>query len=242
MNVDVIKLKKNAAQSFLNRNFRGLRTVVNKQFCVFLIMINLISSAITAYLISKGDGARSLASCFCALNPLWIAMDKSLNYTQTAGALDSRVISLWLAFGVSFVLTFISSMMSVRNTVTEQDLENLLVDTLSLLCTGAASGFSFLIWSHSLVDLKQTVFLEQIVACISYCILSSGLDGLNLYLASSVTVVVSLFAFSNFQSIIGIYSSILLAFRLEEVFWSEISFQNFSEDFVFSRFYRSTPY
>jgi hypothetical protein len=186
--------------------------------------MEVLISSTTAYFISKDDGARHLASLFCAINPMWIALDKSMKSLTPEEERDFGIKSLWAAFGISFVVNFIASMISVRNTVTMDDLEKLLIDTMSLLCTGAASGYTFLMWdstdAEQLFEFRRMISLEQSIALLSYFVMALGCSELGVFVALSFTLAISLFVFGNFHAMIGISISILLAVRLEETFRS----------------------
>jgi len=179
-------------------------------------MLKVFLSAAAAYFVSRSDGSRLIASCFCGLLPLWLVLVEAKEYTR----LESKegILSLWTMFGVLFVLDFVSAMVCVRNNVTARDLECLLVDSMSLLCTGVTSAHTFLFWLNQ-PPKSETLAIEQCSALLFYLMLLSGLDTNLLFLGFHLAMVTMFLTLAHGQTVVCTYIAVMLAFRLEELFW-----------------------
>ena len=183
-------------------------------------MFKVVLSVAAAYFVSSSDGSRLIASCFCGFLPLWLALVEAKEYTRIES--KEGILSLWTMFGVLFVLDFVSAMVCVRNNVTARDLECLLVDSMSLLCTGATSAHTFLFWlGHQNLPKLEPLAIEQCSALLFYLMLLSGINEYLLFLGFHMAMVTMFLTLAHGQTVVCTYIAVLLAFRLEELFWCE---------------------
>ena len=180
----------------------------------------VLTSAAAAYFVSSSDGSRFLACSLCAIHPMSVAVDLLQRDKTEAEDVEGALKLVWIVFGLSFVINFIAAMVCVRNNVSIRDLEHLLQDSMSLLCTGVTSALALLNKQN-----RETIIVEQSLALLFYIMLASGF---NLSLCLSVLTLVSVIILGNLQAftLLGAGKllavtciSIILAVRLEEIFW-----------------------
>jgi hypothetical protein len=181
-------------------------------------MFEVLFSVVAAYFVSRSDGSRLIASCLCALQPLCLALIEAKEYTRSEN--KEGILSLWTIFGVLFVFDFVSAMVCVRNNVTARDLESLLVDSMSLLCTGVTSAHAFLFWLY-LLPKPEPLAIEQCSALLFYLMLLSGVNHIILFLGFNLAMVTMFLTFAHGQTVFCTCFAVMLAFRVEELFWCE---------------------
>ena len=182
-------------------------------------MLDVIALAAVAFCISSwSDGSRLIVASFCALQPCCVAVSALVRaepFDKTHG-----IYALWSSFAVSLVLTFVQAMMSVRNSVTVHDLECLLTESMSLLCTGATASHACLLLLQS-----RSARLEYLLIAL-WCAVSIrllailGYGTLRCFLAAHFLVECYVVIVSGEEWLAPIFIplSILLALRVDEIF------------------------
>jgi hypothetical protein len=187
-------------------------------------MFEILFAVAAAYFLSRSDGSRLIASCFCGMLPLCLALIEAKEHKGNEK--KEGILSLWTIFGVLFVVDFVSAMVSVRNTVTARDMERLLVDSMSLLCTGVPSAHALLFWLN-LLPKPEHLAIEQCSALLFYLMLFSGFNHKLLFVGFHLAMAIMFLTLApQGQTILSTCIAVMLAFRMEELFWCE-SLQSF---------------
>jgi hypothetical protein len=181
-------------------------------------MFEILLTIVAALFVSRSDGSRLIASCFCGLLPLCLSLIEAKENKRIEN--KEGILSLWTIFGLLFVLNFISAMVCVRNSVTARDLESLLVDSMSLLCTGVTSAHALLYWLYQLPK-TESLAIEQCSALLFYLMLLSGVNQNTLCLGFQLAMISMSLTLAQGQAVFCNSIAVMLAFRMEELFWCE---------------------
>ncbi len=180
-------------------------------------MLEVFFAVAAAFFVSSSDGSRLIASCFCGLMPLILALIEAKGDPKNEN--KEGILSLWTIFSVLFVLDFVSAMVCVRINVTARDLESLLVDSMSLLCTGVTSAHAVLYWLY-LSPKPGHVAIEQCSALLFYLMLLCGVEPTELLFAFHLAMCPMMLTTQG-HTVFCTYIAVLLAYRMEELFWCD---------------------